>query len=64
MCEKTKEITWLTTFEASQVLGVSEKSLLNMVHRGLIPFYKLGRRNRYKLSELNELIQKTRKGSK
>lgn len=64
MCEKTKEINWLTTKEASLVLGVSEKSLLNMVHRGLIPFYKLGRRNRYKLSELNELIQKTRKGSK
>ena len=66
MCEKIQglEVVLLNSKETAAILGISPKSLLNMVHRGLIPFYKLGRRNRYKLKELNELIEKTRRGNK
>jgi excisionase family DNA binding protein len=57
MCEKLKEVTWLDSKQTAAILGISKKSLLNMAYRGVIPFYKLGRRNRYKLSELNEQLQ-------
>ena len=53
---------WLTTEQAARYLGVSAASLRNMTSNGQIPYYKLGKRNRYRLPELRELLLLTRKG--
>lgn len=55
---------WLTTGEAADYLGLSVGALRNMTSNGKIPFYKLGtRRNRYRLSELRELLLSQRRGA-
>ena len=51
---KTKE--WLNSKEAANFLGLSERSLFNLTSNGKIPYYKFGRRNRYQLNELRELL--------
>jgi len=53
---------WLTTKEASELLKISEKTLLNLASVGKVPFYKLGRRNRYLKSELNDLLLSEKRG--
>lgn len=47
---------WLTTKEASFVLGVSENALRIMVHRDQIPAFKFGRRLRFRLSDCEALF--------
>ena len=54
---------WLTTEEAARYLSLSEASLRNMTSNGKIAFYKLGRRNRYRLPELRELLLAGKRGS-
>ena len=49
-------IEWLTSREAAEYLRISTKTLLNLVSNGKIPFYKLGRRNRYLESELRKAL--------
>lgn len=53
---------WLTSAEAAKYLGISQSSLFNMVSNGKIPYYKLGRSNRYLVSELRELLLSQPKG--
>ena len=52
---------WLTTKEASFILGVSENALRIMVHRGQITTFKFGRRLRFQLSDCEALF--TKKGA-
>ena len=47
---------WLTTKEAAQLLRVSISALKTMVHRGQVPAFKLGRRNRFLKEDLDRLI--------
>jgi len=56
------EIKWLSSDEAAAHLRISVKSLLNESSNGKIPHYKLGRRNRYRLDELNELLLVQKRG--
>ncbi len=53
---------WLDTVEAAKFLRVSVATLRNMTSNGLIPYYKLGRRNRYKRSDLRSLLLQNRRG--
>ena len=53
---------WLTTNQAACYLNVSPSTLRNMVSNGQVTYYKLGRRNRYKLSDLCDLLQQTKRG--
>lgn len=53
---------WLDSREAAQYLKVSEPMLRNMASNGQVPFYKLGRRNRYRKDELEALLLKNRRG--
>ena len=53
---------FLNAREAAGFLGVPYNSLLNMTSSGKVPYYKLGRRNRYRKSELRELLLKNRRG--
>lgn len=52
---------WLTTKEASFILGVSENALRIMVHREQIASFKFGRRLRFRLSDCEALF--TQKGA-
>lgn len=39
---------WFTTIQAANYLDISAQALQNMVSAGKMPYYKLGRRNRFK----------------
>jgi excisionase family DNA binding protein len=54
---------WMDTAAASRYLAVSPASLRNMVSQGKIPYYKLGRCNRYRISDLENLVLKTKRGA-
>ena len=56
---KTEE--WLDTKQAAAFLGITEGSLRNMVCRRKLSYHKLGSRNRYAKSELQDLIVPARK---
>jgi len=53
---------WLNSFEAAEYLRISVGALRNMTCNGRLPFYKLGRRNRYLLSDLRNTIMSERRG--
>jgi excisionase family DNA binding protein len=46
----------ITSPEAATFLGISTRTLHNLCSSGQIPYYKFGRRNRYKKTELENLI--------
>lgn len=48
---------WLNTEEAAAFLKISVKTLRNKSSNGTIPFHKFSRLNRYKKSELAQLIR-------
>lgn len=53
---------WFSTLQTANYLDVSVQALLNMTSNGKIPYYKLGRRNRYKKLDLDNLLESNRKG--
>lgn len=53
---------WLDTDEAAKFLRISSAALRNMTSNGAIPYHKLGRRNRYKRSDLRSLLLQNRRG--
>lgn len=53
---------WLNTVEAADFLRRSPAALRNMTSNGGIPYHKLGRRNRYKRSDLRSLLLQNRRG--
>lgn len=58
--ESSKE--WLNTDEAARYLALSAGALRNMTSNGNIPYYKLGRRNRYRIDDLRDLLFNNKKG--
>ena len=60
--EDQKILEWLTTKETAQYLKISVKVLLNLTSNGKIRYFKFGRRNRFLLSDLNELLLGKPKG--
>ncbi len=59
-CSLTTE--WLTTFEAADYLKVSVGTLRNMTSNGRVPYFKLDRRNRYRLCDLRGLLLSQKRG--
>ena len=53
---KIEEDEWLTTKEAAKYLKIRQDCLLRLVSNGKVPYYKLGRSNRYLKSELRKLV--------
>lgn len=53
---------WLNTMEAASYLKLSVGELLNLCSSGKVPYYKLGRRNRFLMVELRELLLSQRRG--
>lgn len=56
------KIEWLDSNEAANYLRISVKTLMNLVSNGEIPFYKFGRRNRYRKDELDALLLQNKRG--
>jgi len=57
---KTRE--WMTTEQAAEYLGLSVGALRNMASNGQVPYHKLGRRNRYNVVELRQLLLSQKRG--
>jgi len=53
---------WLNSKEAAQYLNISERTLFNLTSNGKIPYHKFGRRNRYLLEDLRNLLSAQRRG--
>jgi excisionase family DNA binding protein len=53
---------WLTTSEAAYYLRVSTAQLYNLTSTGNLPYYKLGRSNRYKVDDLDSYLEKNNRG--
>lgn len=56
------EEEWLNTTQAASYLKIPVGSLRNMTSNGKIPYAKLGRSNRYHLSDLRKLLHSNRMG--
>lgn len=54
-------IEYIGSREAAKFLGVSYKQIRNLTASRKITYYKVGRLNRYKLSDLREFIEKNKK---
>lgn len=53
---------WMSTPEAAEYLGLTVGSLRNMTSNGQVPYYKLGKRNRYLAVELRQLLLSQKRG--
>lgn len=53
---------WLTSEEAAAFLRISPATLRNLTSSGKVPFYKFGRRNRYRKSELVKMLFAEKRG--
>ena len=53
---------FLTARETAEFLSVPYQSVLNMSSMGKLPYYKLGKRNRYLVSDLKQLLLSERRG--
>ena len=53
---------WLNSREAAEYLNVTIPVLMNLTSSSKVPYYKLGKRNRYLRSELESLIKKEARG--
>ncbi|KMQ64573.1 hypothetical protein ACM46_09960 [Chryseobacterium angstadtii] len=56
--------TWLDHQEVCQILGVSKRSLQSHKDKGLLPCTKLNRKNYFKLSDVQLLLEQNRKTKK
>ena len=53
---------FLSHKEAAQYLKISEGELRNKTSNGTIPYYKIGRRNLYRLSEMRSFVLSQKRG--
>ena len=56
--------TWVDINVAAKYLSLSVGALRNLTSQGKVPYYKFGRRNRYRLDELNKILLKNPKGER
>jgi excisionase family DNA binding protein len=50
--------TWLSTIDASKILGISPNALRILVCRGKVKFYKFGKRLRFRIEDIECLLKK------
>lgn len=53
---------WMNSKEAARFLSVSYAQLRNLTSNGRIPYYKFGRSNRFKKSELEKVLESEPRG--
>ncbi len=61
-CSLKIEEEWVDSKTAARYLKISDRTLYNLTSNGKIVYYKFGRRNRYRLSELKKLLLAQRRG--
>ena len=61
--EPKRIIVWMTAEEVAAYLKVSKGVVYNLTSNGYLPYYKVGGRNRFLLSEIEELILKQKVGA-
>ncbi len=54
------EITWLSTADAAQRLGITARTLYRFIDEGQLPAYRFGRVIRLKLDEVDAFIETCR----
>ena len=62
---QTRSLTneeWLDSVGAAAYLKITLGALRNMTSNGQIRYYKMGRRNRYRIEELRELLLSNARG--
>ncbi|ALX48654.1 helix-turn-helix domain-containing protein [Lentibacillus amyloliquefaciens] len=62
MADETKEI--MTVSQVAEYLQLSEMTTYKLVQEGKIPAFKIGRHWRVKRDDLNELIERLKKGER
>ncbi|MGE0614631.1 MAG: helix-turn-helix domain-containing protein [Bacteriovoracia bacterium] len=55
---------WMDAFEVATYMGISYGSVRNMTYRREIPFYRLGRRLRFKTEEIRQHLSMSKVGIK
>ena len=59
--EDLENAVWLNTKEAATYLSISPTALRICVHRGSVPFYKFRSSLRFKRTELDRLIESSKR---
>ena len=63
-CEEIREdLVWMTVEEVAIYLRLSKKVIYNLTSNGYLPYYKIGQRNRFLKSEIDELVQSQKVGA-
>lgn len=60
--EGDKISKWLDSSEAAYYLRISTAQLYNLTSTGNLPYFKLGRSNRYKAEDLDSYLEKNYRG--
>ena len=62
--EKNLELKlyWMDTKQAAEYLSISPTRLLTLVGHGKIKYFKLGKSNRYRRKDLDELLESEPRG--
>ena len=55
--EEMKVEKWVDVEDVMEYLGVSNRTVLNWINAGKLPAYKVGRKYKLKLSEVDEWIR-------
>ena len=55
---------WMCAEEAASYLSISVGALRNLTSTGQVPYYKLGKRNRYLKEELDKMLKKEPRGTR
>ncbi len=53
---------WLDTTQAAAYLKLTVGALRNMTSNGQVPYHKLGKRNRYRVDDLRQLLLSQKRG--
>jgi excisionase family DNA binding protein len=54
------DITWLSTKDAADRLGITPRTLYRLVDEGQLPAYRLGRVIRLQMTEVDDFIARSR----
>ena len=55
---------WFSSDEAAEYLRISVRALFNLTSAGKVPHFKFGRRNRYRVDDLRNLLSAEPRGVK
>ncbi len=60
MNDQFKNLTWMDSTDAAEYLRISKSRLHNLTSLGHLKYHKMGRSNRYRQKDLDEIISSKR----